>query len=280
MRNPAKKLNPMDKTGLLLTIPFFALCLAFLVLPLSAIVVASFSRGLDSTLSILSKPAYVKSLLNSLYLSALVTLQASLFGGALALMWSKRINQKNWFLSILNFASNNGGITLAFAMIATVGASGFLTLLLKNFNIQLYPDFNLVSMMGLNLAYLSFLVPYMALLFLPAVSCLKKHWWEAAQTLGSNKLRYWIKVAIPVLLPSFIASACLIFLTALGTYATAYAISENSVDLITIRIGKLLQSSVLKMADAYTLSFLLVCLMFVVVMFYRKANMKASRWLK
>lgn len=275
----SKKMNNMDKTGLLLTIPFFILCIAFLVLPLCAIVIASFSRGLGSIVSIFSKPAYVKSLFNSLYLSTLVTIEASLMGGALAIMWSKRINEKNWFLSVLNFAANNGGITLAFAIIATLGSSGFITILLKNFNISLYPNFNIVSLTGLNLSYLCFLTPYMTLLFLPAVSCLKKQWWEAAQTLGSNKFKYSLKVGIPVLFPSFISSALLVFLTSLGTYATAYAISENSVDLITIRIGRLLQTSVLKMADAYTLSFLLVCLMFIVVMFYRKANIKASRWL-
>lgn len=275
-----KKLLKPSNLPMLLTAPYFILCLLFLVFPLTAVVISGFGHGLGSMRAVLTKPIYVKSLLNSLTLSTMVTIEASVLGATLALFWVKRIIKDNWFLSILNFAANNGGITLAFAIIATLGSSGFLTLLLKAFGINLYPGFNIVSLTGLNLAYLCFLVPYMALLFMPAAGCLKKEWWESAQILGSNKLRYILKVAGPVLLPSFLSSACLVFLTSLGTYATAYAISGNNVDLITIHIGALIQTSILKMTDAYTLSFLLFIIMLIFIFIYQNVNLKAGRWLR
>lgn len=262
-----------------LTIPYFVLCFFFLLMPLSALIISSFGRGLDSIRSVLSNETYLKSFLNSVILSIAVTLEAAAVGGLLAVIWAKKIAKKSWFLPVLNFAANNGGITLAFAFIATLGTNGLLTILLKEWGIFLYPGFDLVSLLGLNFAYLSFLLPYMTILFLPAAGCIRAEWWQAAQTLGASRIKYIVRVAGPVLFPSFLSSACLVFLTALGTYATAQALSANRIHLITLKIGYLIQTSVFKQVDAYTLSFLLMIIMSVFVLIYRKANSRAGRWL-
>lgn len=264
----------------LLMAPFFVLTLLFLICPLIALVVSSLSRGLESFKVVTSNPMYLRDFVNSLKLSAAVTLQASAFGGLLAILWAKRIARRSWFLSILNFAANNGGITLAFAVIATVGTNGFLTMILRQFGFELRFGFNIVSLAGLNFAYLCFLVPYMAIMFLPAAGSLKSEWWQAAQILGAYRWQYILKICVPVLLPSFVASACLVFLNALGTYATASAISADSINLITIQIGRLIQTSVFKQADAYTISFILLLLMMVFIFIYRRTTIKAERWLQ
>ena len=263
-----------------LTLPYFALCGIFLVLPLAALVAASFSRGLDSLQTVLSSRIYMRGLMNSLILSASVAVEASVIGGALAITWAKKIERNNWFMAYLNFAANNGGVTLAFAVVSTLGSTGFVTLIMKKFGIDLYPGFDVVSLTGLNLAYLCFLVPYMALLFMPACVCLRVEWEQAAKVLGAWKRQYVMRIAGPVLLPSFLSSACLVFLTALGTYSTAAAISADRINLITLQIGYLMQVSIFKQADAYTISTLLLLIMAVVVWFYRKANEKAGRWLR
>ena len=264
----------------LLMAPFFLLTLLFLICPLAALVVSSLSRGLDSIKAVASNPVYMRGFINSLKLAAAVTLQASIFGGLLAILWAKRIARRSWFLSILNFAANNGGITLAFAMIATLGTNGFLTLILRKFGFELRFGFDIVSLAGLNFAYLCFLVPYMAIMFLPAAGSLRPEWWQAAQTLGAYRRQYVLKICAPVLLPSFIASACLVFLNALGTYATASAISADRINLITIQIGRLIQTSLFRQADAYTISFILLLVMLVFIFIYRRTTIRAERWLQ
>lgn len=264
----------------LLTLPFFLICLFCLVLPLAAVVAASFERGAGSMRAVLSNRVYMVGFWNSFALSACVTVQAAAAGGVLALVWARKAVEKGWRMSILNFAANNGGVNLAFAIIATLGTNGLLTLVLRKAGIHLYPGFDIVSLVGLNFTYLCFLVPYMAILFLPAAGCLRKEWWQAAQTMGARRSAYVIRVAGPILLPSFLASACLVFLNSLGTYATAQAISADRINLITLQIGYLLQTSVFKRADAYTISFLLVLIMMAMVFVYQRVNAKAGRWLR
>jgi putative spermidine/putrescine transport system permease protein len=264
----------------LLMAPFFLLTLMFLIFPLAALVASSLSRGFGSFKAVVSNPIYLRGFMNSLKLSTAVTLQASAFGGLLAVLWAKKINSKSWFLAILNFAANNGGITLAFAMIATLGTNGFLTLILRKVGFDLQAGFDIVSLAGLNFVYLCFLVPYMAIMFLPAAGSMRAEWWQAAQSLGAYRTQYIMKIGVPVLLPSFLSSSCLVFLNALGTYATASAISAANVNLITLQIGYLIQTSVFKQADAYTISFILLLVMLAFIFVYRKATLRAERWLQ
>jgi putative spermidine/putrescine transport system permease protein len=264
----------------LLTLPYFILAVCFLALPLAALIVISFGHGLDSLREVVSNGLYFEGFRNSFILSCFVTVEASLAGAVISVLWAKRLPRHGWFLSLLNFGASNGGISLAFAIVATLGTNGFLTLILRMFGIELYPEFNIVSITGLNFAYLCFLIPYMALLFLPAAANVREEWWMAAQVLGANRPKYIANVVLPVLWPSFISSACLVFLTSLGTYATAQAISADRVNLITLQIGYLMQTSIFHQEDAYTISMLLVAVMAVIVLFYRKANRKAERWLK
>ena len=76
------------------------------------------------------------------------------------------------------------------------------------------------------------------------------------------------------------ASTTLVFLTSLGTYATAQAISSDRINLITIQIGYLMQMSLFRQVDAYTISILLFLIMMIFIVIYKKTNEKAGRWLR
>ncbi len=120
-----------------------------------------------------------------------------------------------------------GGIMLAFAMIATVGAqTGVVTLLLHSaFGISLGPF--LYSVGGLTLPYVYFGVPLMVLTFMPAVEGVKPQWGEAAATLGATRLRYWLRIGAPVLAPAFFGSVILLFANAFSSFATAAALIDQ-----------------------------------------------------
>ena len=269
-----------SRKGMILTIPYIVLALFFLILPLTGLIFKSFSQGLGSWIRVLSNPLYIEGLKNSMILSVWVTAESAAAGSIIAVLWYKRLAKHSWFLSFLNYSANNGGIGLAFALLATLGTNGFLTIILRRIGIRIYPNFDIVSLTGIHFAYLSFLVPYMTILFLPAVGSLKPEWWSAACTLGAGKKRYMLKIAGPVLFPSFMASTTLVFLTSLGTYATAQAISSDRINLITIQIGYLMQMSLFRQVDAYTISILLFLIMMIFIVIYKKTNEKAGRWLR
>lgn len=262
----------------LLTAPYLMVCAFFLVFPLAALVKTSFQDGFGGWVRVMQNSTYFTALKQSLLLAVWTTAEASVAGAALALVWAQRLKRHGWFLAILNFAAHNGGISLAFAIMATLGTNGMLTILLKQVGIDLYPGFQLSSIQGLHWAYLSFLIPFMSMIFLPAAGALRHDWMEAASTLGAGRLQYAFRVAGPVLLPAYLSSTALVFLQALGTYATAQAISGDNVNLLTIQIGYLIQQSLFRHADA--LSFILLIIMVFVVLIYRSANRKAARWLE
>lgn len=261
-------------------IPYFAICIFSLVLPSAALAVNNFHSGLESIIRVLTTAFYMEGLRNSFLLALLTTIEASIIGAVIAIGWAEKAGKNGFLMAILNFGANNGGISLAFSLIATLGTNGFLTLIFQQIGITILDDFKLASFAGLNIVYISFLIPYMAIIFLPTAANIKPDWWKVAKTLGASRFQYLRKIEGPVLLPSFISCACLVFLTALGTYATAQAICADRIKLVTIQIGTLVQTSVFKKEDAYTLAFVLMIIMFFVVILYQRLNRKAGRWMK
>ena len=107
-------------------------------------------------------------------------------------------------------ASNFAGVPLAFAFVATLGRTDFITAFLKGFGINIYDTgFNLYSFAGLSLTYMYFQFPLMVLIMAPALDGLKKEWREAAQNLGATYSQYWLRVAMPILLPSILGAMIL-----------------------------------------------------------------------
>lgn len=263
----------------LLALPYLIICALFLVFPVISITVHSFDSGLNGWIAVARNSTYVRAFRGSFLLAFWTTAEAAVIGGLLALFWAPKLSKHSWFLAFVNFGAHNGGVSLAFSFIATLGTNGMLSLLLKHIGIGMLADFKLVSLSGLHWAYLSFLVPFVCLIFMPAVGCLKPEWLAAARTLGAGKLRYFLKIAGPVLLPSFLSSTTLVFLQAMGTYATAQAITDNRINLITLQIGYLMQMSVFNRSDADILSVVLLLIMIVTTCIYDVFNKRASKWI-
>ena len=137
-------------------------------------------------------------------------------------------------------ASNFAGVPLAFAFVATLGRTGFVTAVLKNvFNVNIYNQgFNLYSFVGLSLTYMYFQFPLMVLIMAPALDGLKRGMArKLAENLGASTTQYWLRIALPILLPSLLGSMILLFGNVFGAYATAYALTGGALPIITIQIG-------------------------------------------
>ena len=79
-----------------------------------------------------------------------------------------------------------GGVTLAFAFLATFGFTGFVTVWLQNtFGVDPYGAGGwLTDTPGLLLVYTYFQIPLMVIVFLPALDGLRPQWREATESLG------------------------------------------------------------------------------------------------
>ena len=86
----------------------------------------------------------------------------------------------------------------------------------------------------------------MVLIITPAIEGLKREWREGAENLGATSRQYWRYIALPVLLPSLLGTMILLFANAFGAYATAFALTGGTINLVTILIGIQMRGDVLR----------------------------------
>ncbi|GAC1648383.1 MAG: ABC transporter permease subunit [Ktedonobacteraceae bacterium] len=228
-------------------LPFLLFCLLFELLPAVIIIQDSFVNSdtgaftFNNYQRMLSSITYLHAFQNSISLSLVTALVGAVFGFFAAYgVYNSRANWlRNLLVGFSSIAANFAGVPLAFAFVSTLGVTGFVTVLIQNvFHISIYDaGFSLYSFGGLALVYIYFQLPLMVLLTVPALSALKPEWREAATNLGASNATYWRRVALPVLMPSLIAATMLLFANSLGAFATAYALAQGNINLLTIQIA-------------------------------------------
>jgi putative spermidine/putrescine transport system permease protein len=266
----------------------------FLVLPIGVLAVEAF-RSTDQTtfeeswstgsIVAVTQGAYRRAYLGSLQLSLITAVVGTVLGLALAIAILRARRGRllrRLVLTASGVLANFGGIPLAFAFLATIGANaGVLTLFLRD-NLGLgLGGFSLYSMTGLALVYLYFLIPLMVLTITPALEALRPQWREAADNLGASGWQYWRYVGGPVLAPPVIGAAMLLFASAFAAYATAKALVGSSLPLVTLQIANALSSNVTVGSDSLgkALALGMVLLIGVVMAFYAWIQRRTQRWL-
>jgi len=271
-------------------IPFFIYVGVFLVLPSLIIAVGAFGAK-DGSFTLtnfteIKEPYLVKSFVNSFLLSLNSALIGAV-GGALLAYAVATGNPRGILRRIVTSASGVlaqfGGVTLAFAFIATIGNVGFLTVFLKNHGIDIYANSApLYELSGLTIVYAYFQIPLMLLVFLPAVDGIRPQWREATESLGGGTWHYWRYVAGPLLLPSFLGCTLLLFANAFSAYATAAAIITQGGIIVPLQISNLFTSetgrAIPGLAKALALSMILIVT--IVMVLYTVLQRRTSRWLR
>jgi putative spermidine/putrescine transport system permease protein len=235
-------------------VPFLLFCLLFEVLPAVVIVQGSFINSntgavtLNNYQRMLSQVSNLRAFQTSISLSLVTALLGAFFGFFAAYsVYNLRISWlRNFLIGFSSIAANFAGVPLAFAFVATLGATGFVTVLFHDwFHVNLYDlGFSVYYFWGLVLAYVYFQLPLMILVTLPALSALRPEWREAATNLGASNFTYWWRVALPVLMPSLIAATMLLFANAFGAFATAFALAQGNINIVPILISFVVNGNV------------------------------------
>jgi putative spermidine/putrescine transport system permease protein len=164
---------------------------------------------------------------------------------------------ERFVLTYSNLCANFTGFPVAFAFIIMFGISGFFTLLLAR--LGLGDGLNIYSTGGLAVVFSYFQIPLGLLLIYPSLGAITPEIVEAAQLMGTRRLSFWLRIGLPILWPALLGSFILLFANAMGTYATAFAVAGGNANLVTIRIGELVQGDVFSEPNlAAALSMLLV----------------------
>jgi len=258
---------------------FVLFLLAFEVLPGVLLLKAFWAKGGFSLepFGEATRPLYLRALRNSFQLGLYSALQGAILGvlTAWALWSSPNPAIKRFITGLSGVSANFAGPPLAFAFMVVFGSNGFFNLLFKELGL---PTLDIYSRQGLYWVYLYFQWPLMTVLMLPAFSAIQKEWIEASRGLGSGLVGFWWRVGLPVLLPSILGSTALLFANAFGAYATVYALSQGSRNLMPIQIGFQVSGDVgYNPAVAAALALMMALVLAICLLLYRASRRWAAR---
>ena len=275
--------------SLLGTVPFFAYVVTFLVIPTLVVVIGAFTGDGGFTLANVSAlgnayilDAFARSILLSLVTAAIGAILGALLAYALVTAKPGGVLRRV-VTAASGVLAQFGGVTLAFAFLATIGLSGFVTVFLKDrLGFDLYANgVWLFELPGLMLVYTYFQVPLMVIVFLPALDGIRPQWREATESLGGSTWQYWTRVAGPLLAPAFLGAMLLLFANAFSAYATAAALVSQGNPIVPLQIRSALTSEVVlgqqNLGKAMALG--MVVVVAVVMALYALLSRKTARWL-
>jgi putative spermidine/putrescine transport system permease protein len=239
-----------------------------------------------SNFSAVNQEYILHSFETSMALSAISAILGAILGAAFAYAvatGNPRGTLRRVVSSACGVLAQFGGVTLAFAFIATIGGAGFITLFLQSHGIDPYAKgVWLYQLPGLVLVYMYFQIPLMVLVFLPALDGIRPQWREATESLGGSTWHYWRYVAGPLLLPAFLGSTLLLFANAFSAYATAFALVSQGDVIVPIAIADLVSSET-GLADpglAKALALGMIVIVAVVMFLYAVLQQRTARWLR
>ena len=270
--------------------PFLLFALLFLLLPVSFLVIGSF-QDKTGTLTLqnytdLARPDIVLAFRTTIEISLVTAVVGTLFGFLMAYAvdpWGVPPFLRAPLVTFAGVASNFAGVPLALAFIFTLGQLGLITMFLRQtFGINIYQQgFSLYTQTGLELVYLYFQLPLMILIIAPAIDGLKKDWREAAENLGATSRQYWRHVALPILMPSLMGTAILLFGNAFGAQATAYQLTGGTIPILAVKIGAQISGDVLhNVGLGYAMAMGMVIVMSIAIGLYLLLQRKAERWMR
>jgi len=217
-----------------LTLAALAVLVLFLLLPLFNVLVGSFGRGAGGPsgwAQVASERKYLEAVLNSITLGLVVTLGSALIGVPMAYVAARHDFPGKGLVAILPLVTLVvPEVIAAQTWLMMVGNNGLVSRALADWGLELpsfYGWFGLVTVM--TFTYYT----YLYIGTLAAIRGFDVQLEEAAQSLGTSPVLSRWKVMVPVVLPSVLASALLVFTLVVGNFAVA-TILGGKVPLLSV----------------------------------------------
>jgi len=208
--------------------PAAAVFTAFWLLPIARLtaVGASGPDGVAAYAAVLTNPAYFRSLVSTVLLSAGVTAATLLVSGIAGLFLSRnRFPGHSLLTAMLTFPLAFPGVVVGFMVILLAGRQGLIGDLTQwAFEERLVFAY---SMAGLFVGYLYFSIPRVILTVMAAAEKLDPKLEEAARSLGASPWRVIADVLVPGLKPALISAGAICFATSMGAFGTAFTLATR-----------------------------------------------------
>lgn len=279
-----------DKTGYLGVLPFLLFSGVFLLYPTWNVVSGAFKDNYGKFSTATLSQVFNSSIARHAFANSLeISVKTALFGAILGSLfaWAMSTGKPGGVFYKISVALSSvlaqfGGVMLTFAFLATFGFNGFVSTLAVKYlpNTFLADSAWLYGKTGLTVLYTFFQIPLMVLVFLPTLENLKPQWREASDALGGKAYEYWLRIGIPVLTPSFVGGALLLFVNSFSAYATAATLISLTDFLTPLEIATALTSETggSNPAEAKVLSLFMVIVVVIAMALYALMRKRVSKW--
>ena len=206
--------------------------LLFLIYPFCTLITRSFFSSktgllsLDNYIRFFTKKYYYSALFRSLFVSSVSTVTSLLVGVPIAyLMTRYNVWMKKYIHIFIIMSLMSPPFIGAYSWIMLFGRAGVVTSFFDDVLGIALPS--IYGKLGIILVFTFKLFPYVYLYTSGAMGSIDSSLEEAAENLGSSKLRRLFTVTIPVIIPSIAAGAIMVFMTSLADFGTPMLLGEG-----------------------------------------------------
>ena len=212
------------------TIVILLLYALFLLYPLSLLLKMAFSDGAHFTLvnfaKFFSRKYYSITLLNSFKVSIAATIASVVVGVVLGYFMSVfKIRGAKLLRMCIVMATMSAPFVGAYAWIMLLGRNGVITNFLSRLFGITMPD--IYGFNGILLVFVTQLFPLVFLYVQGAMSKMDASLLEASENLGCTGFKRFFKVVLPLISPTVLAGALLVFVRAISDFGTPMLIGEG-----------------------------------------------------
>jgi spermidine/putrescine transport system permease protein len=254
--------------------------LAFFAVPFAAMAVASLFPGGQSGFSLanyvqfFTQPSYWRALVNSLEVTAVVTVISILlaypFAWILAFVVPERWQRLALMLAVLPFWTSY--VVRSYSWLLVLAEKGTVNTALLQLGLLAEPIQLANTRAATIIGFVHFFVMLLTLTIYANLKQLSPNYRKAAADLGAGPLRSFVHVILPLTLPGIMVGAFLTFVLAIGDYITPQILGGNN----ELLMPQLIMMQIGRRGDFANASALSIILMAIVSVAY----LLCARWLK
>jgi iron(III) transport system permease protein len=215
----------------IVTLAAAILIIIFIIYPFSVMVIRSVvdkegGFNVQHYIKFFKSKYYMTTLFNSLKVSLTATLLALIIGVPMAYATSRfKLKGKSIIDNMCILVMLSPPFIGAYSWIVLLGRNGFITNILKNITGIQIPS--IYGFRGILLVFTLKLFPYVYLYVSGALGNIDASLEECAESLGVSNVKRLFTISFPLILPTILSSALMVFMTSLADFGTPALIGEG-----------------------------------------------------
>lgn len=254
------KLFKNKNTAPLLSSPYMAWALIFILVPLGMVIYYGFTTEdgffTFENIATIAKPGYIKALIRSIRLALISTLVCLLLAYPLGMILSSmKLTRNTYIVTLFILPMWMNFLLRTLTWMTLLEGKGVINTVLESLHLPTINIINTPSAIVLGMVY-NFL-PFMILPIYNSLSKIDENVINAARDLGADSLQTFLKITFPLSLPGVLSGITMVFIPALTTFAISSMLGGSKILLI----GNIIEQEFTQLYDWHLGSGLSIVLM-------------------